>query len=113
MRSLWGGIPIAFRARAADDFVGLSTRSYAAGRRSAMLVFRIVIRSWTGWSIRDQNRVLTRAGALRDPPGQLTERGFELSVEAKTADAARDKVEAAVNGIHSHTGVYLAAEIGP
>jgi hypothetical protein len=56
---------------------------------------------------------LTRAEALREPPAQLTEQGFELSVEAKTADAARERVEAAVHGIHSHTGVYLATEIGP
>jgi hypothetical protein len=78
-----------------------------------MLIFRVVIRTSTGWSGSDQDRVLTRAGALREPAAQLTEQGFELSVEAKTAAAAREKVEAAVQGIHSHTGVYVAAEIDP
>jgi hypothetical protein len=56
--------------------------------------------------------VLTRAGALRERPGQLTEQGLELSIEATTADAARERVEAAVHGIHAHTGVYLAGEVG-
>ncbi len=78
-----------------------------------MLVFRVVIRALTGWSVSDQKRVAARARALQEPPARLTEHGFELSVAARTAEAAREKVEAAVQGLHSHTGVYLAAEISP
>jgi len=78
-----------------------------------MLPFRVVIRSSTGWSSQDRNRVLRRAGALQEPPAELTERGFELSLRAKAAEAAREKVEAAVQGIHSHTGVYLTTELRP
>jgi len=74
--------------------------------------FRLVIRSSTGWSERDRARVLARAKGLGSPPSQVTARGFELSVGADTAEAARTRVELAVHGIHSHTGVYLAEEIG-
>jgi hypothetical protein len=76
-----------------------------------MPVFRIVIRSSTGWSARDQTRVLLRAGALLEPPAQVTDRGFELSLDAATGEAARAKAEASVHGIHSHTGVYLEEEL--
>jgi hypothetical protein len=76
-----------------------------------MPVFRLVIRSSTGWSARDQSRVSTRAEALQEPPAQVTGRGFELSVDADTGEAARARVEMAVQGIHSHTGVYLEREV--
>lgn len=76
-----------------------------------MPIFRLVIRSGTGWSERDQARVVTRAAALQTPPARVTELGFELSVEADTAEAARAKAESAVHGIHSHTGVYLEEEV--
>lgn len=78
-----------------------------------MPVFRLVIRSSTGWSARDQTRVVGRVGALEEPPAQVTERGLELSVDADNGEAATAKVEAAVQGIHSHTGVYLEEEIHP
>lgn len=77
----------------------------------AMVVYRLIIRSSTGWSPSDQDRVSNRAGALAEPAPRLTDHGFELSVKAPTADAALDSVEAAVHGIHSHTGVYLATEL--
>lgn len=76
-----------------------------------MPVFRLIIRSSTGWSDRDQARVVARAEALQTPPARVTELGFELSVHADTAEAAKAKAESAVHGIHSHTGVYLEEEI--
>ncbi len=78
-----------------------------------MSVFRVVIRSSTVWAEADRARVLRRASALEQPPSALTDRGLELSLEAETAEAAKQQVEAAVHGIHSHTGVYLAAELEP
>jgi hypothetical protein len=78
-----------------------------------MPVFRLIIRSSTGWSDRDQARVVTRAGALKTHPARVTELGFELSVNADTAEAAKAKAESAVHGIHSHTGVYLEEEVRP
>lgn len=78
-----------------------------------MPVFRLIIRSSTGWSQRDQIRVLARAKALGEPPPQVTERGLELSVEANSGEAAKATVERAVHGIHSNTGVYLEEEIRP
>jgi hypothetical protein len=45
------------------------------------------------------------------PPARVTELGFELSLIADSAEAARAKAESAVHGIHSHTGVYLEEEI--
>jgi hypothetical protein len=76
-----------------------------------MPVHTLVIRTSTGWSERDQKRVVKLAGALRNPPARVTERGLELSIEAATAEAARAKLETAVQGIHSHTGVFLDREI--
>jgi hypothetical protein len=76
-----------------------------------MPIFKLVIRSSTGWSDRDQTRVLKLAGALSEPPAAITERGFELAMEAATGDEAKAKLEKAVHGIHSHTGVYLEEEI--
>jgi hypothetical protein len=75
-----------------------------------MPVFRLVIRSLTGWSQRDLERVSKRAGALRRPPAEVTSRGVELTLAANSREAARAKLEAAVQGIHSHTGVYLDEE---
>jgi hypothetical protein len=75
-----------------------------------MSVFRVIIRTSTGWSKRDQVRVLSRAAALDEPEAQLTDRGLELSVEADSREVAKERVEAAVHGIRSHTGVYLAGE---
>ncbi len=92
---------------------GVISVSATTRRPGQMLVFRVVIRGLTAWSISDQKRVVARAGALQEPAARVTEHGFELSVEARTAEAAREKVEAAVQGIHSHTGVYLATEINP
>lgn len=77
----------------------------------AVPVFKLVIRASTGWSDRDKTRVMRSAGALHDPPSRVTDRGFELAIKARNAEAARTKVEAAVNGIHSHTGVYLQEEL--
>jgi hypothetical protein len=76
-----------------------------------MPAFRLIIRSSTGWSDRDQARVVTRAEALKAPPARVSELGFELSVKAATAEAAKAKAESAVHGIHSHTGIYLEEEI--
>jgi hypothetical protein len=76
-----------------------------------MSVFRLIIRTSTGWSKRDQVRVLARAAALEEPKAELTDRGLELSVEADSRDIAKERVEAAVHGIRSHTGVYLAGEV--
>jgi hypothetical protein len=76
-----------------------------------MAVFRLVIRSSTGWSQRDLERVSRRAGALRRPPAEVTSRGVELMLQARSSDAARVKLETAVQGIHSHTGVYLDEEL--
>jgi hypothetical protein len=77
-----------------------------------MPVFRLVIRSSTGWSQRDLERVSKRAGARRRSPAEVTTRGVELMIQAPNGEAARAKLEAAVQGIHSHTGVYLHEEIG-
>jgi hypothetical protein len=76
-----------------------------------MSVFRLIIRTSTGWSKRDQVRVLTRAAALEEPQPELTDRGFELSVEADSSEVAKQKVEAAIHGVRSHTGVYLKGEV--
>ena len=51
------------------------------------------------------------AGALTDPPAEVTGRGFAVAMNAATGEAARTKLEMAVHGIHSHTGVYLDEEI--
>ena len=77
----------------------------------SMPAFRLIIRSSTGWSDRDQARVVAGAEALKAPPARVTELGFELSVKAGTAEAAKARVESAVHGIHSHTGIYLEEEI--
>jgi hypothetical protein len=74
-----------------------------------MPVFKLVVRSSTGWSDRDRERVSRLAGAL-GPPAQVTNRGLEISVEAPSREAARAKLENAVQGVHSHTGVYLDDE---
>jgi hypothetical protein len=76
-----------------------------------MSVFRLIIRTSTGWSKRDQVRVLARAAALEEPQAQLTDQGLELSVEADSREVAKERVETAVHGIRSHTGVYLAGEV--
>jgi hypothetical protein len=76
-----------------------------------MSVFRLIIRTSTAWSKRDQVRVLARAAALEEPQAELTDRGLELSVEADSRDIAKERVESAVHGIRSHTGVYLAGEV--
>jgi hypothetical protein len=76
-----------------------------------MPVFKLVIRSFTGWSQRDLERVSGRAGALRRPPAEVTNRGVELLLAAPSREAARTKLETAVQGIHSHSGVYLDEEI--
>jgi hypothetical protein len=55
---------------------------------------------------------LRSAGALGDPPAGVTERGFKLAIDAAGAEAAQTK-EMAVQGIHSHTGVYLVEELDP
>lgn len=44
-------------------------------------------------------------------PGPGNERGFELAMETAGAEAAKTKAEMAVQGIHSHTGVYLVEEL--
>lgn len=84
----------------------------SADDSSSMPSFRLIIRSSTGWSNRDQARVAARARALPMPPARVTELGFELSVNAHTAEDAKLIAESAVQGIHSHTGVYLEAEVG-
>jgi hypothetical protein len=76
-----------------------------------MPVFKLVIRSSTGWSQHDLERVSRRAGALRRPPAEVTSRGVELRLAAHSREAARVKLESAVQGIHSHTGVYLDEEM--
>lgn len=76
-----------------------------------MAVFKLVIRSSTGWSQRDLERVSRRVGALRRPPAEVTSRGLELLVDADDREAVRAKLESAVQGIHSHTGVYLEEEL--
>jgi hypothetical protein len=76
-----------------------------------MSVFRLIIRTSTRWSNRDQLRVLARADALEEPQAELTDRGLELSVEADSREVAKERVEAAVHGIRSHTGVYLEGEV--
>ena len=77
----------------------------------AVGVFRLVVRCSTGWSQHDLERVSRRAGALRRSPAEVTSRGLELMVDAPDREAARAKLEYAVQGIHSHTGVYLDEEI--
>lgn len=84
---------------------------HARRQSIAVAVFKLVIRSSTGWSQRDLERVSRRAGALRRPPAEVTSRGLELMVHAADREAARAKLESAVQGIHSHTGVYLDEEI--
>jgi hypothetical protein len=74
-------------------------------------VYKLVIRSSTGWSKRDLERVSRLAGALRHPPAEVTSRGLELQLSARNREAARAKLEMAVQGIHSHSGVYLDEEI--
>lgn len=76
-----------------------------------MPVFKLVIRSLTGWPQRDLELVSKRAGALRRPPAKVTSRGVELMLAAPSREAARTKLETAVQGIHSHTGVFLDEEM--
>jgi hypothetical protein len=76
-----------------------------------MSVFRLIIRTSTAWSQRDQLRVLARAVALDEPQPELNDRGLELSVEAASSEVAKQRVEAAIHGVRSHTGVYLKGEL--
>jgi hypothetical protein len=76
-----------------------------------MPIFKLVVRSSTGWPRHDLDRVSRRAGALRHPPAEVTDRGLELMMNAPSREAARVKLETAVHGIHSHTGVYLDEEV--
>jgi hypothetical protein len=74
-------------------------------------VFKLVIRSLTGWPQRDLERVSRRARALRRPPAEVTDRGVELMLAAPSREAALARLETAVQGIHSHTGVFLDEEM--
>ena len=76
-----------------------------------MPIFKLVVRSATGWPRQDLDRVSKLAGALRNPPAEVTDRGLELMMNAPSPEAARVKLETAVHGIHSHTGVYLEEEV--
>ena len=76
-----------------------------------MPIFKLVVRSSTSWPRRDLDRVSKLAGALRHPPAEVTDRGLELMLDAPSREAARAKLETAVHGIHSHTGVYLDEEV--